>query len=364
MARLDTAQTTKGDRANAGEYTAPVMQTDGVTGTETEWQNHNWGRQWGLFNTNSDLRNAINMKAIWTVGKGYTTNERNTVILRQISGMGKDTFDTIMFSLEVTKRIGGDAYAEIIRSEDGILINIKPLDPSTIKHIVDARGILIRYEQHGKLSNKKSIKKFQPKDMLHLTNMRLADSLHGLSDVDILEPVVKADEQSFDDLQKFMHWQAKPQIMFKIGTDNQAKINDFITKMEAAHQKGDNIYIPDDENAVDYKVIQVTANEVILKYRNELRGKFYRGIGLPQVQVGGSGGGTESDSKVIYLAHEQIVHWEQLELEQQLLKQLGIEITFTRPATLSQDLQNDEKKDGANAALTFQPSDTTAGVAE
>src|SRR3990167_2222379 len=134
------------------DYVVKSMQTDGVSQQkETIWQNTNWNYQWGYFNTNADLKSAILMKAIWIVGKGWATeNLRTKVILEHVSGWGKDTFDDIMFNMQVVARIAGDAFAEIIMKDD-ILINLKPLDPSSIRIIINEEGRIIRYEQTSKI---------------------------------------------------------------------------------------------------------------------------------------------------------------------------------------------------------------------
>ena len=55
-----------------------------------------------------------------------------------IRGWGEDTFMSILWNMLVIKKIGGDAFAEIIRDEEtGRILNIKPLDPSVITIVVD-----------------------------------------------------------------------------------------------------------------------------------------------------------------------------------------------------------------------------------
>lgn len=361
MPKYDIGNATVSDMTTrVPDFTIDSMQTDAATGEkETEYQNSKWTSQWGYFNSVPDLKSAIILKAIWVVGKGFTTDTGTKVLLDHISGWGKDTFEDILFNLEVCKRIAGDAYAEIIR-EDGVIVNLKPLNPGSIKIVVDQAGIIKRYEQTEKTSGK-THKKFKPEDILHLSNNRLADQIHGISDIDALEKTILAEEENFEDMKKVMHRQAKPMIMFKLKTDNQGKINAFISKMEDATRKGENIYIPFDEESVSYEVVQVNVSQIIMEWRNDIRNKFYRSVGLPQIVPGGGGQSTESESKVIYLAFEQIVEKEQREIERQLVEQLGVEIDLYPPATLSQDLQRDEAKDAQNA-LTFQPSDTQAGV--
>src|SRR3990167_6438884 len=92
---------------------ASLLLDSPTGGKETEYQNQNWSTYWGYFNAHPDLKSAILMKAVWTVGKGWTADPETTVRLEHINGWGKDTFDEILFNLLVQKMINGDAYAEI-----------------------------------------------------------------------------------------------------------------------------------------------------------------------------------------------------------------------------------------------------------
>lgn len=342
-----------------GEFSIDPMNTDGVGGTkETFYQNNRWAQQWGYFNSVPDLKSAILMKAIWNVGKGYTCSPETEVILRHISGWGKDTFEDILFNMEVTKRIGGDALAEIIRDKSGLIINLKPLDPSSIGWYVDNKGIITRYCQKSKVPNGKEIE-FKPEDILHLSNNRVADQIHGISDIDVLESTILADEENFADIRKVMHRQARPLIIFKLKTDDPSTISAVQAKLDQATKLGENIYLPDDDNTLSYEVVQVQVSDLILAWRDDMRNKFFRAIGLPQVVPGAGGNSTESESKVIYLAFEQIVEKEQRTIEAQIRSQLFLEIDLVPPASISGNLVSDANKDGS---LAPQPSDTTAGV--
>jgi hypothetical protein len=342
------------------DFSISALNTDGATGQkETTWQNTKWSTQWGYFNQIADLKSAIVSKAIWNVGKGYIADPTTTSILDHIKGWGKDTFDDILFNMEITRRIGGDAYAEIIRDKDTqTIINLKPLDPSTIKIVVDDKGIIKRYEQVSKTPQGQAQSvKFLVEDIFHLSNNRLADQIHGISDIDVMEETLLAEGESFDDMKKIMHRQAKPLIMFKLGTDDPVKISAFIAKMDKATKQGDNIYIPDDANSVSYEVVQVTPSPLVLNWRDDIRNKFYRTIGLPQLIPSGASQTTESGGKIGYLSFEQVVEKDQRFLEAQIWQQLNLKINLIPPSSLASELQTDNDKDPNN----FQESDMVAG---
>src|SRR3990167_3568424 len=201
--------------------------------------------------------------------------------------------------------------------DEGNLINLKPLDPGAMRIICNNKGIIIRYEQ---IKNGKT-EKFNPGNIFHLSHNRLADQIHGISDSTSIKNTFLAEYESFTDTKKIMHRQARPLVIFKLRTDDQTKITAFIAKMDSAWNKGECIYIPDDENLLTYEIVQVDVSATIMAWRTDIRNKFYRAVGLPQILFG-SAGSTESGGKMEYLAHETVFEHEQRYLEKQIWNQL------------------------------------------
>lgn len=354
------------------ETAVTPMNTDGASGDkEFFYTNDIWPTLWGYFLENPELKSAELIKTIWNVGKGYTADNRTKVILDHIKGFGKDTFEDILFNMDLISNIGRDSYAEIVRDEKtGIIINLIPFEPNSIRTVYNNKRMIIRYEQIAKLGKVRKIlgmkaktigEPFKPNEIFTLTNNRLADQVHGISDIESLESTILAELESFDDVRKTVHRQAKPFIIFKLKTDNKAKIDAIVAKIKAIREKSDDLFIPDDENILSWEVIQINPSQVILEWRNDIRNKFYRAILVPQVQVGAGGQGTESDSKIIFVGAEQVVWKRQRYIERQVLAQLGLKIDLIHPTSISQDLQQDEAKD-KNQGIVIEPADTTAGV--
>ncbi|KKN36388.1 hypothetical protein LCGC14_0774260 [marine sediment metagenome] len=368
MPELDINEAKSSDMESWAKTDVGELQTDGISEHgETEYTNPIWTKNWAIFNSQPELKSAILMKAIWNVGKGVTTKDSNTKLtLESMRGVGKDSFEDILFNMEVIRRVGRDSFAEIIRNDAGRLINLKPLDPGSIKIVFDDAGIK-RYEQISKFTKKgiinriknavgvKKVVPFEPEEIFHLTLNRLADQIHGISDIESLEPTILAELESFTDIKKVMHRQAKPFIIFKLKTDDEDKINKIVDKINRIREFGEDLFIPDDENILSFEVVQVNVSQIIMEWRNDIRNKFYRCIGLPQIIPGAGGQGTESETKVIYFAFEQIVERDQRYIEKQVWNQLALRINLIPPSTLAAQLQTDETKDGPQGVS--QPTD-------
>lgn len=359
MANLNLNKAQLSNYAAIDEYTIATKSIDTAQDQkETEWINSKASTYWGYFNAVGDLKSAFIMKAIWNVGKGWKAEKETKQILENIDGWGKDTFDDILFNMEICRRVFGDAFAEIIRGNDGRISNLKPLNPGDVKIIVNKKGRIIRYEFVNVVTGTKE--EFRPDEIFHLSNNRLANQIHGISDIDAVESVILAESQSFDELKKIVSFQAKPFIIFKLKTDDDTKINTFVDKVRRARQLGDDMFVPDDENLLSYEVVQVNPSNILMAWREDLRNKFYRVVGMPLILFGNAGS-TESGGKIEYLGHEQVFEHDQRYIEKQIWAQLGLKIDLVPPTSLLENLKTDQNKD-AQQGLEIQRNDVVAGI--
>ena len=353
----------KSDSAIAGsltmvDYSVDSEQTDGATGNgETVYINTDWGQNFGYFNQIAELNATINAKATWTIGKGFKAEAQTELLLDTIRGFGKDTFNTILENMIRTYYIGGDAFAEIIRDEEGNLINMKTLDPSTITIVAGENGLIKRYEQNSK-TKKSVLKKFKPEEMLHLARNRVADQIHGVSVIASVENIILARNEAITDYRKMMHRHMQPRYIFHLDTDDETEIAKYKATNDAAWKDGENMYVPKDVVVPEQMSIAPNSTLDPKAWIDQQGDFFYEAVGVPQIILGGSGEFTEASAKIAYLAFQQNIEEEQLYIEEQLLSQMNILIELEFPASLENELLSDESKDGAE---NIDPSETTAG---
>ena len=375
MVETNISKATVGNLENTQEnFEVGAINTEGISDNkETEYLNPDFTKYYGYYHTIPELKAAIDAKATWTVGKGYKAGEevdgvfipdnRNQAILDNIIGNGVDTFDSILKNMSIISHVNGDSYAEIVRNpKTGTLINLKPLDPTSMTVVFDRQGIIIRYEQRSKTGTVRVKKKFEPNDIFHLTKDRVADEIHGTSIIRSVQWVIDARNESMADQRLLMHRNVKPIIFFKLDEDNQTKIDEFITKMDKAIAKGENIYIP--SGTVEFEVLSIPPNATMnpLPWIEYLSGFFWKAVRIPQIIVGGSQEFTEATAKIAYLAFQQNVEEEQRIIETQMWQQLAIKIELEFPASLQNELLSDTKKDAESGAA--KPSDTEVNIGQ
>lgn len=357
MAETDIAKTVYGD-ANITEFSVDAQSVDDIgENKENRFDQVNWSKYFGYYKKIPELAAAIDARATWTVGKGFRADTQTTFILDELTGCGTDSFNTIIENMIRTYNIGGDAFAEIIRDDNKRLINLKPLNPERMVIISNKQGQIIRYEER-RTNGKKGFTSFKPEEIFHLSRNRVANEVHGQSLIEQLETIILMRNEAMDDMKKLMHRHVKPVNVFKLDTDDEDKISSFKSKADAVAESGENLYIP--MGAVEQEIISIPQNATLspLSWIESLNQYFWQATGGTDVVIGATQGVTEAAMKIKYLAYQQSIEEEQLYIEEQVGKQLGLFIELDFPASLENELLSDNKKDKESG---FKRSDTTAG---
>jgi len=258
------------------------------------------------------------------------------------------------------KTIAGDSFAEIIRDDDGVFANLKPLDPSSVVLVSNARGVIIRYEQVSK--SHEVGHKFKPEGIFHLSRRRVADEIHGISIIPAVKWIIDARNEAMSDWKRVLHRNVDPLWIFHLDTDDTAEIAAFKAKNDSARANGENMYVP--KGAVVPELVATATNASLnpLAWINQLNDYFFQTVNVPQIIVGNAKEFTDASGKIVYLSYEQSVKGEQLYIEEQVLGQLNLEIELTFPASLQNEALSDQptmelEEEGQEPAA--QPNDTT-----
>lgn len=349
-------------RSQVPDIQVDTRQTEGATGQEeTEYQNPNWSKYFGYYKEIPECKTATDTLVRWTIGDGFIADSETDAILDHIYGWGTDSFDDILENMDRVSSINGDSFAEQIRDPDtNILINLKPLDPGSMKTIAGKKGLIKGYVQISKSG--KALKKFKPEEIFHLSNKRIADEIHGTSDYEALQKIIDALNESFVDFRTVVHRNVVPVRIIEVDTDDTTKIAAFQAKYESQIKHKEVIIIP--KGTVNVKDAGLSGNATFnpLPWRQSLINYFFQVVGIPQILMGGASEFSESASKIAYLSFEQTVKQRQRYLITQVWNQLFLRIDLAMPASLKNEMLSDSSKDGPDQQMGFQPSDMMAGV--
>lgn len=324
------------------DYSVGSQSTDGAGDQkEYSWQMMDWGQNLGFYKEIPELKAAIDTKALWTMGAGFEADEQTELLLLSVKGNGKDSFNSILKNLIKVKTIGGDSFAEIIRDKEGILANLKPLDPSSIKIIQNQVGMIKRYEQVSKIKGAPN-KPYTPEKIFHLSRDRIADEIHGVSVIPAVKWIIEARNEAMVDWKRVLHRNVDPLWIFHLDTDDDAEVAAFKAKNDAARANAENMYIP--KGVVVPELVATATNASLnpLAWINQLNDYFFQTVNVPQIIMGNAKEFTDASGKIVYLSYEQSVKDEQLYVEEQVLNQLNLVIELTFPASLQSEAISDQ----------------------
>lgn len=306
--------------------------------------------QLGYYKRTPQLKKAIDALATWATGKGFIiTDPEDRVIINHIRGWGEDSFQSILWNLVIQKKVFGDAFAEIVK-EEGKIINLKPLYPGDMRIVVDENGLIEEYVQRAHTKDGED-KTFKPEEILHLSNDRIANEIHGTSIIDACAWVIDAINEAMQDNRVIKHKERGMGVLY-VDTQDQGEINQVTKIWKNAIANGEFAVLP--KGLTEVQDMNVNKSDR-LEWIRYLENFFYQSVGVPRV-IATSENYTEAGSKTGYLTFEPIYTREQTELETDIFNQLGIEIKFNRPPSLSGVVQGDEQKNSGQ--LGIQPSDT------
>lgn len=356
MAELNINATTTPTKVS--DYKVGLVAPDGALDQkETFWDNVFFTKYFGNYKNIAKIKNTMNTFAAWVLGKGHETDAATEAILDNIIGWGEDTFQSILWNMLVMKKVAGDSYAQIIRDENtNALLNIKVLNPEFMRHVAGPKNTILRYEYRITAEPKK----FRPEEILHFCNDRVANEIHGVSALEAVQWNIEATEEA-----RRVHRKKVKNSgiigVFETDMDNTSKMTNLKPEIKKGVEEGTFLLLPKGVAEAKPWDTKLNTNDTIswLKYLDD---DFYTSIGVPRVIVGGETGATEAGAKVSYIVFEPIYTRETTELELDLWNQLAIRITFKKPGSMMENLQENEKKNTGQTG--FQPNDVEAGSGE
>lgn len=308
----------------------------------------NWSKWFGYYKTVPELQAVIDKKAIWTVGKGYKADKKTQETLNRIRGCGIDTFDSITDNWVKTYTIGGDSFSEIIKNKRGELRNLKPLNPGSMSVLSSSRGIIENYEQLVLPKTKGEagkIIKFKPDQIFHLAWNRLGDECHGRSTIEKLQEIIDMKNEAQQDIRIVFHRYVKPLLITQVDSDDETVISKLKAKLDNAVKNMENIIIPKDTIEIERISIPQYSTLDPLPWIQLLQQYFIAAEGVPEVILGYGRDTTEASSKILYLAFQQNIEYNQLFLEQQIKAQLKLEVEFNFPENIAPEIATDIRKE-------------------
>lgn len=321
---------------------------------ETYWYFTKAREHYGYYFTIPEIFSAANALSTWAVSRGWKAKDPKTKVeLDHVRGMGKDTFTQLMWNHEVVKLVIGDAFQQWKRDDKkGILLNIIPISPERIRLVYTKSGLLKRYDAW----NGTEWHPIPLNEMLHSSNKRLADQLHGTSQIEPAKKVIDARNEALDDERIIKHRDKALGIAY-YQTDKAGKIAYANEQIEKAVKNGEMVGLP--EGTVKIEAYPSRSSEDRTGWIQYLENFFYQIFGVPR-SIASSDGTSEVGGKMGHVIFEPIYTKEQMDLEDDLWNQQQVAITFNRPPSLGGLVQEEEAKN--TGQTNIQPNDSVVNL--
>ena len=265
---------------------------------ENKWINDKATEQYGYYLSTPELKQAVDALAMWTTGRGWEAEDPQVqALLESWVGNGDDSAEAIFDNLLVSKKVFGDAFAEIVRDEkkrkSKLPINIKPLDPAKMTILYDDKGTITGYI-HAARKKGGVEQEFKPHEILHLCNGRRVDEPHGISIITACKDVIDARRELMADWRKVLHRNVNPLRIIEYDSNDTSKRDQLKAQYKEAIEHGEVIVVPKGLIIVNEHGIVPVDPQPYIRY---LENVFYQQVGIPKVVLGGSEEFTESSAK-------------------------------------------------------------------
>ena len=333
-------------------YQIPSGQLDEPSSKPIYWQNDFWTEGLGIRQNIAIYKESMKAITRWAFGRGVTIkNQRDEATLDRITGRGDEDFISIIQNLDNTSYDNGDAYAEIVKTEDGELINLKPLSPSIVRYETTPGGIIDHYEV---LQADNNWETFPPGKILHICVDRIANQIHGTPKWKACKFELEAKKEAMECWRKAL-FRSTIRVIY-VDFDDDIKLDKVRTQWKKGIKDKEVLLLPgkkgDDMEVVDYDVPPI---DPFIRWIEYLDREIYKSLGVPKVIVD-TADFSEASSKVGYMTFEPVYTERQIKMESDLWNQLAIRVKFNRPPSLHGVMAEDEQKNTGQVGI--QPNET------
>ena len=359
MGNFNISQATTTDfSSTVPDFIVEAISLDATTKDKNEsyWYFSEATTHLGYYFKISEVFNAANALATWAVSRGWEAINNNLKVeLENVRGMGKDSFTQIMWNHVVMKLIVGDAFIEVKRGKQDRILNMIPISPERVRIVFNPEGMIKRYDVWNGTS--KTWKKVDKDNMLHSSNKRIGDQMHGTSQLTASKDTIDRLNEALDDERVIKHRDKALGVVY-YDTDKSTKITYANTQIENAVKNGEMVGLPKDVAKIEGWPAKSSEDRSAWITLNQ--NKFYQDFGVPR-SIASSDGTSEVGGKMGHVIFEPIYTKEQMDLEDDLWNQQAIKITFNRPPSLG-GLQPEINEAKNTGQLSIQPNDVTADV--
>lgn len=337
------------------DFSVQPRSVNGITEQdEIFWDNPHFTTYYGYYKEIPEIAQCVNALVMFTTGRGFLTDAVSREILEHVKGNGKQTFIEIIQNFLRVYFVNGEAYLEIIKDkETNQLLNLKNLNPQTMRVVYGKNGMIKRYEQRNKEGADAT--KWKPQEIFHMKNKNFADELGGFTPIETCKKIIDMRNEAMQDYRRVLH-RSSIRVMY-VDINDPTKTTTLRTQYAEGIAKGEILIIPAPKGreGVEFEDLPSPPVTNFLSWIQYLENFFYQAFGVNPVVAGNVAQTTEAASQTSMMVFEQVYIDLQKIVESAIWNQLFFKIEFLKPVSLMEKVATDEAKN--TGQMMMQPGE-------
>lgn len=267
---------------------------------------------WKAYLMEPIVRSCVDITVDAIIGDGWgleSKNKRHEVKIKKV--FKNSNFQKFLQDMVTSLIIYGDAYAEKIRANDGILEYLCPVDSATIRIDYDQSGRIYRYIQrvlHRRIQ-------FYPDELVHFSLNNIGGRVYGVSPLQSVIFTIKAKMSAQDFNTEYFRRPGLPRSIWISKNLSDAQNNKIITALKTTTPQSD-LFVQAGMGEIEHQTVAPNNQDMqFIELVNFLRQEIIAAMGVPPVFLGITEGSNRSNSQT------QLEAWDRRKKKMRLMIQ-------------------------------------------
>jgi HK97 family phage portal protein len=279
-----------------------------------------WGQQqpvnykmlWKAYLEEPIVRACVDITVDAVIGDGYLLEGATELHVKRVRNVFKKAdFQKFLQDTITSLVIYGDAYAEVVRKNGGLVDFFRPVDAATVRIDYDEHGFVMKYVQrvlHRRVD-------FYPDEMVHMTVNNVGGRVYGLSSLQsvIFTLQAKLAAQTFNT--EYFRRNGLPRSLYISRNLSKEQNDRAIQALRSATPQTD-IWLNTGAGEVEHQLVSPNNQDMqFVELMNFLRQEIIAAMGVPPIFLGITEGSNRSNSQT------QMESWDRKKKKMRLIIQ-------------------------------------------
>lgn len=261
-----------------------------------------WGQQqpvnyktlWKAYLEEPIIRACVDITVDAIIGDGYTIRGKTELHVKRIKNIFKKAnFQKFLQDSVTSLVIYGDAYAELIRSQGGLVEQFRPVDSATIRIDYDEHGFVLKYVQrvlHRRVD-------FYNDEMIHFTINAVGGRVYGLASLQSVVATVQSKMAAHNFNTEYFRRNGLPRSLYISRNLSKEQNDRAVSELRKATPQTD-LWLNAGNGELTHALISPNNQDMqFIELMNYLRQEIIAAMGVPPLFLGITEGSNRANSQ-------------------------------------------------------------------